>query len=303
MHKNRVMTMDKRTILLMLDPDEQASVFDRVVAVDAGADVLFAHGGVKPSQVQGLVHGCIFTRSPKDLQRTAIFVGGSNVGQAEAILDEVHRAMIPQYGLQVSTMLDANGCNTTAAAAVRKASDHMNFGEKKALVLGGTGPVGSRVALLLAREGAKVILGSRSKSKADLVAKTIAQRLSNTSNTQAVDPVEITNEDDIARNVQGCSLVVSAGAAGAKFTSVSRLASLGGIQVLIDLNGVPPLGLEGIEPTDCARERSGLICYGALGVGGFKIKLHRACVASLFEKNSRRLEAAEIFELAKTLGR
>jgi len=61
--------------------------------------------------------------------------------------------------------------------------------------------------------------------------------------------------------------------------------------------------LEGIEPTDCARERSGLICYGALGVGGFKIKLHRACVASLFEKNSRRLEAAEIFELAKTLGR
>jgi hypothetical protein len=123
MHKNRVMTMHKRTILLMLDPDEQASVFDRVVAVDAGADVLFAHGGVKPSQVQGLVHGCIFTRSPKDLQRTAIFVGGSNVGQAEAILDEVHRAMIPQYGLQVSTMLDANGCNTTAAAAVRKASD------------------------------------------------------------------------------------------------------------------------------------------------------------------------------------
>jgi len=293
--------MSKRTILLMLDPDEQSSVFDRVVAVDAGAEVLFAQGGVKLSQVQGLVHGCIFTRSPKDLHRTAVFVGGSNVEQSEAILREVHRAMIPQYGLQVSTMLDANGCNTTAAAAVRKAANHMTFAGRKVLVLGGTGPVGSRVALLLAKEGAQVLLGSRSKSKAESVATTIDQRLVKSETLHQVVPLEISGEEDIVRNAPGCSLVVSAGAAGARFTSVSKLASLGGIQVLIDLNGVPPLGLEGIDPGDSAKERSGVLCYGALGVGGFKIKLHRACVASLFEKNSTRLEAAEIYDLAKSL--
>jgi hypothetical protein len=43
------------------------------------------------------------------------------------------------------------------------------------------------------------------------------------------------------------------------------------------------------------------LCYGALGVGGFKIKLHRACIASLFEKNSLNLEAAEIYDFAKSL--
>ena len=293
--------MSKRTILLMLDPDGQSSVFDRVVAVDAGAEVLFAHSGVKTSEVQALVHGCIFTRAPKDLNRTAVFVGGSNVEQAEAILREVHQSMIPQFGLQVSTMLDANGCNTTAAAAVRKAAMHLPLNGKKALVLGGTGPVGSRAALLLAREGAQVLLGSRSKAKAESVAASIDRTCLKDGQGKPVVPLEISSEEEITRHVPGCSLVISAGAAGIRFTSISRLSGIKDLQVLIDLNGVPPMGIEGIELGDCAKERSGLTCYGALGVGGFKIKLHRACVASLFERNNARLEAAEIYDLAKSL--
>ena len=50
------------------DPARQrpaASVFDRVVAIDAGVDELFSYGGVKPEQVAGLVHGAIFTRGPR----------------------------------------------------------------------------------------------------------------------------------------------------------------------------------------------------------------------------------------------
>src|SRR5213076_742234 len=70
---------DKRKILLQLDTDAQPSVFDRVVAVDAGVDFLFTHHGVKPDQVQGLVHGSIFTRHPRDLKSTAVFVGGSDL--------------------------------------------------------------------------------------------------------------------------------------------------------------------------------------------------------------------------------
>src|SRR5262249_44962789 len=68
--------MDKRTILIQLDSDPHPSVFDRVVAIDAGVDELFSYGAVKPEQVAGLVHGAIFTRKPSDLKRTAIFVGG-----------------------------------------------------------------------------------------------------------------------------------------------------------------------------------------------------------------------------------
>jgi hypothetical protein len=291
--------MSKRSILLMLDPDEQSSVFDRVVAVDAGAEVIFAHGGVKPAQVPGLVHGCIFTRSPKDLARTAIFVGGSNVEASEAILGQVRSAMIPSFGLQVSTMMDANGCNTTAAAAVRKASTHLSLKSEKALVLGGTGPVGSRVALLLAKEGMEVRLGSRSLSKAESVALSISQRVGPF--CSSVEPVEISNEESVLRAAVGRTLLIACGAAGARFTSVDKLTEISGLRVAMDLNGVPPLGLEGIQPSDAAKDRSGVLCYGALGVGSFKIKLHRACISSLFEKNNNHLEAAEIYELAKSL--
>ena len=70
---------EKRKILIQLDADQHPSAFDRVVAIDAGVDELFSYGGVKPEQVAGLVHGAIFTRGPKDLKRTALFVGGSNV--------------------------------------------------------------------------------------------------------------------------------------------------------------------------------------------------------------------------------
>src|SRR5580692_7079450 len=99
--------MDKRKILIQLDSDPQPSVFDRVVAIDAGADEIFSYGGVKPDQVQALVHGAIFTRGPGDLKNTAIFIGGSDVMAAEAIFREAQKHLLPQFGLRVSMLLDA----------------------------------------------------------------------------------------------------------------------------------------------------------------------------------------------------
>ena len=77
------MNMEKRKILIQLDSDPQPSVFDRVVAIDAGADEVFSYGSVKPEQVRGLVHGAIFTRGAKDLKNTSFFIGGSNVAAGE----------------------------------------------------------------------------------------------------------------------------------------------------------------------------------------------------------------------------
>src|SRR5438128_1108886 len=147
--------MEKRSILIQLDSDPQPSVFDCVVAVDAGVDELFSYGGVTAEQVRGLVHGAIFTRGPKHLKRTAIFIGGSDVAAGERLLEEVRRHFIPQFGLRVSILLDANGANTTAAAAVRVAGKHLDLKGAPALVLGATGPVGQRVVRLLARQGAE----------------------------------------------------------------------------------------------------------------------------------------------------
>src|SRR5437764_14917310 len=100
---------EKHRILIQLDTDTHPSVFDRVVAVDAGAEHLFSYGGVKPEQVQSLVHGAMFTRGSKDLHRTAIFIGGGDVAAGERLLDEVRRTLLPKWGLQVSLMLDSNG--------------------------------------------------------------------------------------------------------------------------------------------------------------------------------------------------
>src|SRR5947208_14822719 len=122
---------DKRKILIQLDSDPHPSVFDRVVAIDAGADELFSYGGVKPEQVRDLVHGAIFTRGPKDLKYTALFIGGSDVAASERLLQEACKHMLPQFGLCVSVLLDANGANTTAAAAVRAAARHIELAGAK----------------------------------------------------------------------------------------------------------------------------------------------------------------------------
>jgi hypothetical protein len=71
--------------------------------------------------------------------------------------------------------------------------------------------------------------------------------------------------------------------------------------MLIDLNAVPPLGIEGVEVMDKGTPRDGILCYGALGVGDTKMKLHRRAVAALFERNDAVLDASEVYALGETL--
>jgi len=46
-------------------------------------------------------------------------------------------------------------------------------------------------------------------------------------------------------------------------------------------------------------DRDGIVSFGALGVGGLKMKIHRAAIARLFESNDQVLDAESIFELAE----
>ncbi len=289
--------MDKRTILIQLDGDAQPSVFDRVVAIDAGADEVFSYGGVKPEQVRDLVHGAIFTRHPRDLKRTALFIGGSDVGLGEKLLAEACKHMIPQYGLRVSVLLDANGANTTAAAAVRAAGRHLALAGAKALVLGGTGPVGQRVARLLAREEAEVRVGSRQQARSAAVCDAIRAKVPDA----RVEPVANGSADELRAALDGRTLVVAAGAAGVVLMPQAARAACPTLKVAIDLNAVPPLGVEGVEVTDKAVPRDGVICYGAVGVGDTKMKVHKAAIARLFQSNAQVLDAEEVYALALSI--
>jgi len=289
--------MDKPKILLQLDTDPLPSAFDRVVAVDAGADHVFAYGGVTPERVRDLVHGCIFTRGPKDLHRTAIFIGGSEVAAGEKLLGEVKKALLPQFGLRVSVLLDSNGANTTAAAAVRAAARHLKLRTAVALVLGGTGPVGQRVARLLARQGAEVRVGSRRLDRAEAVATDIRAVVPGA----RVQAMAIQYDGDAPAALAGVTLVVAAGAAGVVLLPKKRRVHCPDLKVAVDLNAVPPAGIEGVEVGDAGVERDGVICYGAIGVGGTKMKVHKAAVARLFERNDLILDAEEVYELAQGL--
>ena len=285
--------MDKRKILIQLDSDTHASVFDRVVAVDAGADEIFSYASVKAEHVQGLVHGAIFTRGPNSLKRTAFFIGGSDVSTGERLMAEALKHMLPRFGLRVSIMLDANGANTTAAAAVRAAARHIQLKDAKAIVLGGTGPVGQRVARLLAREGADVRVGSRQAARAQAVCEEIAGRVSGAT----LQAVGTASPDELKVALEGRTLVIAAGAAGVVL--LPKAARTSALKVAIDLNAVPPLGVEGVNVGDKGVDQSGVICYGAIGVGDTKMKVHKAAVASLFESNDKVLDAEEIYHLAQ----
>lgn len=286
----------KRKILLHLDTDPQPSVFDRIVAIDSDVDELLSYGSVKPEQVQSLIHGCIFTRHPKDLNQTAVFIGGSNVADGQKLLAEAKKHLIPNFGLSVSLMLDANGSNTTAVAAVRCAARHLNLAEINAEVLG-TGPVGQRIAFLLARQGTRVRIISRSLEKAQAARARILQTLPNAQ----IEAQTSTSPQTLAAGERPQSLLIAAGPPGVQLMPAAVLQSRHDIIVMIDLNAVPPLGLEGVEGMDAGANRFEHVAYGAIGVGNLKMKIHKTCITSLFSSNQLVLDLETIYDVAASV--
>jgi hypothetical protein len=287
--------MSKPKILIQLDSDPHASVFDAVVATDAGVDRLLQYSDVKPTDVQGLVHGAIFTRAPQELSQTAIFIGGSSVTAGEELLAAAKKSFFGP--MRVSLLLDANGANTTAAAAVLAAAKHVDLSGATATVLGGTGPVGERAALLLARQGAIVRVGSRSAERANETCERIKRHVPAASLTA----LACNSTDQISQAIAGAQIVIAAGAAGVELLPAAVRQQSKSLKVAIDLNAVPPAGIGGIEAMDKAKERDGVVCYGAIGVGGTKMKIHRAAIERLFTANNLVLDADEVFEIGQTL--
>ncbi len=287
--------MSKPKILVQLDSDQHASVFDAVVAIDSGVDQLLQYSLVAQDDVEGLVHGAMFTRGPADLHQTAVFVGGSNVEAGETLLKEASNCFFGP--MRVSVMMDSNGSNTTAAAAVLAAARHVNLEDSKALVLAGTGPVGLRAGRLLATQGATVKLGSRSQQRAQQAAQSVSAQVSEAK----VIGVATGTEDELAFAASDVDIVIAAGAAGVQLISRSCWSVCPSLKVLVDLNAVPPLGIEGVDMMDRANEVDGRIVYGTIGVGATKMKIHKAAIARLFESNDQILDAEEIFQIGQKL--
>jgi saccharopine dehydrogenase-like NADP-dependent oxidoreductase len=166
-----------------------------------------------------------------------------------------------------------------------------------ALVLGGTGPVGQRVARLLARQGAEVRVGSRDLAKSADVCQRLAKQVSGAK----LQPVQTASPDGLSAALEGAAVVVAAGAPGVVLLpSAARMVSKS-LKLAIDLNAVPPYGIEGIDVGDKAADRDGVITYGAIGVGGIKMKIHTRAIQRLFESNDAVLDVEEIHRLGLEL--
>lgn len=284
-----------RKLLLQLDSSRLPSVFDQVVAYDAGADVVMSYGGVTEGDVRDLIHGCIFTRGPKDLHNTAVWIGGSNMSAGEQLLAMAQDALFSPFC--VSIMLDSNGSNTTAVAAVVKIEETLgDMKGKNVLILAGTGPVGQRAAGLLAKDGAKVTITSRKPEQGEKARQFISARFD-----VHVEAVTLNDPAKLPELCQGVEVLLNSGPAGVQMVPKSAWTGVKTLKIAVDLNAVPPLGIEGIDVNDSGVRKNGVVVFGAFGVGNFKTKLHKACVERLFTRNDLVLDAEAIAEIAREL--
>jgi NAD(P)-dependent dehydrogenase (short-subunit alcohol dehydrogenase family) len=213
----------------------------------------------------------------------------------EQLLAMAQDALFKPY--TVSIMLDSNGSNTTAVAAVVKIEQALgDLKGKKVLILAGTGPVGQRAAGLLAKDGAHVTITSRKPEQGEKARQFISARF----NVQ----VEATTMTDPAKLPELCKdidVLLNSGPAGVQMVPKSAWTSAKSLKVAVDLNAVPPLGIEGVDVNDAGATRGHVVVYGAFGVGNFKTKLHKACVARLFTRNDLVLDAEAIADVAREL--
>jgi NAD(P)-dependent dehydrogenase (short-subunit alcohol dehydrogenase family) len=193
-------------------------------------------------------------------------------------------------------MLDSNGCNTTSAAAVARITGLGSVAGKKAVVFAGTGPVGQRGAVLLALEGANVTLTSRKLDRAEAACASMAERFG-----VSLTPLQVSDAESTRAALDGAQIILAAGAAGIELVPAAMWQDSSTLEVLADINTVPPLGIGGLEMMDKGEMRHGKKCLGGLGIGNLKMKVHRAAIAKLFEANNQVFDAREIYLLAREL--
>jgi methylene-tetrahydromethanopterin dehydrogenase len=296
--------MERPYILHLFTPGPQASPFDVNMAADAGYQLITPYTSVGLDAVTALTQDAIFSRGPKGVARTGIFVGGRDALLAADMLERAQRAMFKPF--VVSLMADPSGAYTTAAAmvacveaALRRHHAGAGLGTQEVLVLGGTGPVGRIAAVLAAQAGAVVRIASHSglpaaqKAALDTGARFGVQL----QGVSATDPAALRGE--LAR----AGVVLACAAAGVQVVSREDLAFAKALKVAADVNAVAPEGIAGVGVMDDAKPLAGVagaVGIGALAVGNVKYQTqHRLLVRMVQAEKAVVLSFADAFGAAR----
>ncbi|MFM0201815.1 methylenetetrahydromethanopterin dehydrogenase [Paraburkholderia fungorum] len=264
-------TIERPYILHMFTATPQMSPFDVNMAADAGYQVIVPYCCVDTGMVANLTQDAIFSRGPKGVSRTGIFIGGRDVMQAADMLDTARKAMVPPF--EVSVFADPSGSYTTAAALVALVERHlgkqhgMELGGKRVLILGGTGAVGRVAAAMAASRGADVTIASHhSHTRALGVAAEINQRFGIVTNG-----ISTATPDELHGALADAEIVLATALAGVQVVSSADLAHARRLLIAADVNAVPPEGIAGVNVMNDGKPIDGIPNAGAVGIGALAI--------------------------------
>jgi len=283
--------MERPYILHMFTPGRQMSPFDVNMAADAGYQVIAPYCDVTLDDITALTQDAIFSRGPKGVARTGLFIGGRNAMLAADMLERARASMVKPF--VVSVMADPSGAYTTAAAmvacteaALQKQHGHGLTG-LRLVVLGGLGPVGRIAGVIAAQAGARVSLSSRSGAAA---AEAAAQE-TGTRFQVALHGVSGADHAAVRASLADADVVLACAAAGVQVVSPEDLQAAKRLKVAADVNAVPPEGIAGVGVMDDGKPLAGssAVGIGALAVGNVKYQTQHRLLVQMRESDKKAL--------------
>lgn len=276
--------MAKRSILHMFDPMPNNSPFDVNMALDCDFDVLVPYANVRPESIHRLTQDVIFSRGPKGVKQTGIFIGGRDINVAIDMLKNAKKSMVPPF--EVSVLADPSGAFTTAASLVACVEKELNakFNKQlkdcKVLVFGGTGPVGIATGVISSLAGAETTLVDHfsldeAQGQADEY-----NRLFECNLAAAV----ATYDEDKIKLIEDVDLIFCTAKAGIQILSTEVLSQARQLKVVGDVNAVPPAGIAGVQVMDFGASlpcTDNAVAVGPLAVGNVKYKVQHALLKSM----------------------
>ncbi|NKI97826.1 NAD(P)-dependent methylenetetrahydromethanopterin dehydrogenase [Rhizobacter sp. SG703] len=283
--------MERPYILHLFTPGRQASPFDVNMAADAGYQVIAPYCEVDLDGIAALTQDAIFSRGPKGVARTGLFIGGRNAMLATDMLERAKASMVKPF--VVSVMADPSGAYTTAAAmvacteaALQKHQGHGLTG-LRVVVLGGLGPVGRIAGVLAAQAGARVSLSSRSgAAAAESAAHDTATRFGVT-----LHGVSGADTAAVRASLAEADVLLACAAAGVQVVSADDLPHAPRLKVAADVNAVPPEGIAGVGVMDDGKPLAGsaAVGIGALAIGNVKYQTQHRLLVQMRESDKKAL--------------
>jgi methylene-tetrahydromethanopterin dehydrogenase len=277
--------MEKPFLLHFATPAVRVSPFDVNMAYDAGWNAVIPYAGVGLQDISGFTQDAIFSRGPKGAKRTGIFIGGRDALLADDMLQAAGKAMVPPFA--VSVFADPSGAYTTAAAMLAKVEQALlkqhalALSGRRVAIFGGTGPVGTVVAILAALAGAEVsIPGHDGLARAQAVVDPINSRFG-----MRIRACDGGKASEIQALLTQSEIMLSTAKAGVQVLSAAHLAHATTLRVAADINAVPPAGIAGIGMMDdavaLAAASGNAVGIGPLAIGNLKYQVQQALLQAM----------------------